>query len=170
MNNRCSQLTKHQRYNNSIKGIARQLRANHGYDKKDSEILAELLTDDWCRCFICGIPVWWIKAHKGLFPSRMQEDKMRRRLTVDHINPNGPSVLENSRPLCAECNILQGANRLSDEQVLSEVRNWWRNKSGIGLRFLFWLNIFPKEGGVLFRNKYMEVKEHWLNSRKNPLL
>ena len=128
--------------------------------------LAELLTDDWTRCYICGIPMWWIRAHKGFFPLSMQDSRMRMRLTVDHIDPNGPSVIDNSRPLCAECNVVRGKNILTDRQVLRRVRNWWKNKSGVGLRFLFWLNDEPKMGGVLFRNKYMEVREAWLNSNE----
>lgn len=148
-------MDKDRKYNNSVKGIARQLRSNHGYNQEESFLLAKRLTDDYCRCYICGIPVWWLKVHKGYYPGKLKEEKMRRRLTVDHIDPNGTSILSNSRPLCAECNNLKGANRLSDEEVLEKMKYWWRNYSGVPLRFLFWLN----EDGTLFRNKFMDRKE-----------
>lgn len=146
-------LNKHKRYNNSIKGIARQLRSNHGYSKKDSIFLASILTSDYCSCFICGVPVWWLRIKNW----QVCRKRNYWRQTVDHIDPNGPSILKNTRPLCAPCNSLRGANILTDEEVLRKVRKWWRNL--LPLRFLFWLNKTPNSGGTIWRNKYMMKKE-----------
>lgn len=53
--------------------------------------------------------------------------------------------------MCYACNSLRGASRLSDEEVLVEVRSKWRWFTNP--RFLWWLNESPGVGGRLHRSE-----------------
>jgi len=120
--------------------------------------LALRLKDPNERCSNCGIPAWivWLMWEKGeQFPHNRYKQN-NARLTVDHIIPGGVSTLENTRILCWSCNALRGANKQTDREVLRFIRRWFRER--FNLRYLWWLNKKPGEGGTLHRNKYMERK------------
>lgn len=74
---------------------------------------------------------------------------------MDHIVPGCNEG--GFRLLCHACNSLRGAARLSDEEVLLDVRDKWR--WFIGLRYLWWLNTSPGVGGRLHRNDYCDRRE-----------
>jgi hypothetical protein len=147
---------RHHAYYASVRGVALRLRVLHGYSRADSQALATLLCADETRCAVCGLPVWWMRLRRGLWPKSMRAARFRQRMTVDHIVPGGPSTIENSRPCCAACNSLKGANLRTDVQVLGIVRRWWRNQSGLSLARLYWLNETPGEGGRLYRSECVE--------------
>lgn len=129
-----------------------------GYKRVTSIKLAQLLTRDDTRCSICGIPKYWLH----LMPFwKCGSEKTNRRLTVDHINANGPSTLKNSRPLCFSCNTLRGHQEKTDEQVLNTMRAWYLQY--FTSRFLFWLNTSPGHGGRLHRNAYTEARDRRLH-------
>ncbi len=131
---------KQSSYDRSIRGKARWLRKDHGYSIEDSRHLATLLLDPYCRCVICGVPRRWLIAQdmRGLH---------WKGLSVDHIEPGGPSTLGNTRILCRLCNGARGAKRLTDVQVLHRVRGWyeWR---GYAFKDLWWMCSSPGHGGL----------------------
>lgn len=137
---------KHWRYDRSRKGVARSLRAKYGYSPSDSNTLAKLLLHPYTRCSICGVPqrILLYFLRKG-GPFIRGDSRVNRRLTVDHIDPWGPSTLTNSRPLCYPCNNLRGPAINSDDHVLREVARLWQFR--LNLKQLWWLNTSPGIGG-----------------------
>lgn len=144
------------RYDSSFSGLCRRFRARYNAKTQSARRLARMVMDDHCRCAICGIPNWLIQKiyqKGGPFPHigvRMHKNTWAR-MHVDHIIPGGVSTKENTRPLCPACNIYRGAGRRSDEAVLGRIRWWWRENKP--LRFLWWLNTTPGEGGRKHRSK-----------------
>lgn len=137
---------KHWRYDRSHKGIARTLRAKHGYSLDDSYTLARLLLHPYTRCSICGVPqriLLYFNRKGG--PFIRGDGRMNRRLTVDHIDPWGPSDFDNSRPLCYPCNNIRGPAIKSDVFVLQEISRLWQQR--LNLKQLWWLNTSPGKGG-----------------------
>lgn len=76
-------------------------------------------------------------------------------LELDHRIPGDNSG--GFRPLCRACNNKRGANRFTDEEVLLWVRSKWRDV--LPLRFLWWLNDTPGEGGRLHRSPACDARE-----------
>lgn len=145
---------RQRKYNASAKGIARQFRSNYGFSYEDSIFIARKCVHDLQRCEICGLPQWWNRAVlkvRGLF--LRGDERVNRRLVPDHIIPGFDSRLENIRILCYACNDFRGAGILTDEEVLSKVRWWYREN--FSLRDTWWLNNSPGKGGTLFRNLFM---------------
>lgn len=108
--------------------------------------------DPGARCAICGIPNYLITVYReGGWPwflGRRHGAGSKPRLTLDHVVPGCNEG--GFRLLCHACNSLRGESRLSDEEVLREVRSKWEWYSG--LRFLWWLNTSPGIGGRLHRS------------------
>ncbi len=128
------------RFDRSVKGKARWLRKDHGYSVGDSLHLASLLLDPYTRCAICGVPRRWLLSQekRGLH---------WKGLSVDHIEPAGPSTLTNTRILCRLCNGTRGAKQYTDAAVLHRVSGWyeWR---GYARKDLWWLCTSPGVGGL----------------------
>lgn len=104
------------------------------------------------RCAICGLPTYLITVYRDggwpWFLGRRYGAGSHPRLTLDHVVPGCNEG--GFRLLCFACNSLRGANQLTDEEVLVNVRDKWRWFSG--LRFLWWLNTSPGVGGRLHRS------------------
>jgi len=86
---------------------------------------------------------------------------MNRRMTADHIQPNGPSTLANTRPLCSSCNWKRGHAQFTDVEVLRYM-TWWYT-TNYAPRFLWWLNTSPGEGGRLHRTAGTESTDRRLD-------
>jgi hypothetical protein len=138
-------------------GVANTLRSSWDYSRQVSLILAETLLDRRTRCTICGIPLYWLRLMK-FWPYGGARNNYR--LTVDHIEPNGSSTLENTRPLCYSCNARRGHAERTDKEVLRWMRTWYERN--FAPRFLWWLNTSPGVGGTLNRNKYTERRDRRL--------
>ena len=112
---------------------AERLRSLHQLSLEESRLWAHILMDDDTRCDICGIP-----KHKlvRLFSWKCGGERKNRRMSFDHITPGVNDG--NYRPLCFSCNTIRGANRFTDEEVLNEMRGWYRFI--YALRKLYWLN------------------------------
>lgn len=140
------------RYNASPKGVARNLRSEHGISKEESLQWATHILDPGVRCAICGLPNYLLTVYRDRgwpwFLGRRFGAGSHPRLTLDHVTPGCNEG--QLRLLCYVCNSLRGACRLTDEEVLVEVRNKWHWFSG--LRFLWWLNTSPGVGGRLHRS------------------
>lgn len=139
-------------YNASQKGIARNLRCEHGLDKPTSEHWAGQLLNPGAQCAICGLPTYLITVYRERgwpwFLGRRDGPGSHPRLTLDHIVPGDNNG--GLRLLCYVCNALRGACRMTDEDVLVNVRDKWQWFSGP--RFLWWLNTSPGVGGRLHRS------------------
>lgn len=143
---------KHWRYDRSRKGVARALRAKHGYNESDSIALARLVLHPYTRCAICGLPqrILLYYFRRG-WPFIRGDARMNRRLTVDHIDPWGPSTFSNTRILCFPCNNLRGPAIRTDASVLAESTRLWQR--ALNLKQLWWLNTSPGEGGLPTRGR-----------------
>ena len=131
------------RYNATLKGQARNLRANHGYSLEDSILLASLTENPYTRCAICGVPGRWlrVKADAGWRGSPFG------RLTVDHVKAGGPSTMENSRILCGLCNTHRGAEERTDYQTLRKTKQWYEYRN-FSTADLWWIHTIPGHGGL----------------------
>jgi hypothetical protein len=142
-------------YRVSIAGVAAGLRADHQLDKPTSIKWATILCDDDTRCEICGIPCRiLIKQDFWMIGG----ERMNRRLTLDHLRPGNNNG--GLRALCCSCNQLRGHAQFTDGEVLTRIREWYRETRG--LRFLWWLNSRVVDGvctgGRAHRNEFMEKK------------
>ena len=109
--------------------------------------MAAFLLDPHTRCGICGLPARILRAYakRGLpLPRKAYGDQVAV-LTVDHIEPGGPSVLGNVRVLCSLCNTTRGPALVSDEEVLRKSRKFWLTL--LGRARTWWLNTEPGKGG-----------------------
>jgi len=108
---------KAQAYNQSLKGIARNLRCEHGIDKETSVYWAGVLLDPATRCVLCGFPNYLIRVYRERgwpwFLGRRFGAGSHPRLTLDHIVPGCNDG--GFRALCFACNSLRGADRLTYE-------------------------------------------------------
>src|ERR1051325_3699273 len=146
-------------YNASQKGVARNLRSEHGMERDESLYWASVLLHPDSRCAICGLPNRMLKLYvqrgASWFLGRASGAGSHAHLTLDHISPGR---LEGGfRPLCNACNSTRGANQLTDEEVLEIIRGKWFWT--IGLRFLWWLNTTPGQGGRLHRSKRCATRD-----------
>jgi hypothetical protein len=140
------------RWRKTSAGVASKLRDAHGLGQDESERWAVTLTDEKSRCGICGVMLWWLRKqgtwlHGG--------KRCNQRLTLDHVTPGVADG--NYRALCFSCNRLRGAAVLTDENVLNEVRSWYR--ALWPLRFLFWLNTSPGIGGRANRSERCQKRD-----------
>jgi hypothetical protein len=142
----------------TVEGVAAGLRSHHDYSRRVSLKLAEIFLDRRTRCAICGIPLYWLRLMK-VWPHG--GERQNRRMTADHIDPNGPSTFANTRPLCASCNWKRGHALYSDEEVLGYMR-WWYTRN-FAPRFLWWLNTSPGQGGTLHRTAHTEARDRRLD-------
>jgi hypothetical protein len=120
-----------------------QLTNKHNYSPEDARILAAEIFDPYTRCAICGVPSRWLKAKHRDGWWHMH---FRCSLTVDHIDPEGASDMENTRILCFLCNRLRGAAALTDEEVLRQTGDWY-GREGFTAQELWWLCTSPGYGG-----------------------
>jgi hypothetical protein len=141
------------RRNGSPKEISEHLRSRHALTRDLSEHWAAILMNPGTRCAICGLPNYVIKTYRErgwpFFLGKRHGRGSAPRLTLDHIVPGCNSG--GFRPLCKLCNTLRGANRLTDQEVLIEVRSKWQWFTGP--RFLWWLCTSPGVGGRLHRSE-----------------
>lgn len=144
----------------TVTGVARYFRAEYDFSWSEARKLAIMLLDRRTRCGICGVPLYWLRLMR-FWP--FGEERCNRRLTVDHIDPNGPSTLTNARPLCYSCNSYRGHAEQTDEEVLRWMRDWYQRY--FTPRHLWWMNISPGQGGQLYRNKYTERRDRRLNAK-----
>ena len=140
-------------YNASPRGIARNLRCEHGINKEESLQWALAMLDPGSRCSICGLPNYLIRVYRERgwpwFLGKRLGAGSHPRLTLDHVIPG---ILSGGlRLLCSACNAARGACRLTDEEVLNEVQGKWRWFTGP--RFLWWLHTSPGVGGRLHRSE-----------------
>lgn len=128
-------------------GVARRLRNRHGFDREGAAAMAAVLCDPHTRCAICGLPGRMLRAYakRGLPLPRNQYGDQVTVLTVDHIEPGGPSVLGNVRVLCSLCNSTRGPALHEDEEVLRRARKFWIGL--LGNARTWWLNTEPGKGG-----------------------
>jgi len=103
---------------------------------------------------ICGIPNFLIRTYNesGPWPyffGKRYGSGVAKRLTLDHIVPGCNEG--GFRPLCSLCNSKRGAAQYTDAEVLRWVSKRW--KEFISLRYLWWLNTSPGEGGRLHRSE-----------------
>lgn len=147
-----SRREQRRKYNRSKKGVARNLRCEHGIDRPTSEYWADRMFDPESRCAICGLPTFILDAYRESgwpwFLGRRTGAGCHPRLTLDHITPGDNAG--GFRLLCHACNSERGAQRITDEDVLLIVRGKW--EWFIGLRFLWWLHTTPGQGGRLHRS------------------
>jgi hypothetical protein len=146
---------RHTKYRMSLSGIASSLRNTHGLNGESVE-WARILLNEESRCLICGIPGY--KVHRLGF-WKYGSACMNRHLTLDHITPGVNDG--RYRPLCYSCNLLRGAAVLTDAEVLTQMRGWYR--ALFTIRKLWWLNTHVDENGVcvggrLYRNETMRKK------------
>lgn len=141
---------RQRKYNNSVKGVARQLRSNHGYSVEDSIYIARKCLNDFSTCTICGLPQYFNRTQ---FSYIKGTDRENRRLCPDRIDLHLPHTLDNTRITCFGCNTLRGAARLSDHEVLAYVNIWYERR--YSLKDLWWMNR-PGKPGTLFRSIHME--------------
>jgi hypothetical protein len=128
----------------------------HGYSDEAAGILARRLFDPYERCGICGIPNRILSFHlRRGWPFITGNEKVNRRLTVDHIIPGGPSVLSNTRLLCYSCNNFRGPDLRTDGSVLRWISRKYHRL--LSKAELWWLNTAPGEGGLHRRGKKHEV-------------
>lgn len=157
-------------YNRSPRGVARNLRCEHGIDKPTSEYWAQQMFNPGSRCAICGFPTYLFEVYKTKgwpwFLGRSYGAGSHPRLTLDHIRPGDNNG--GFRLLCSACNGLRGAGRLSDEEVLHEVRSKWRWLSA--LRFLWWLNTSPGVGGRLHRSLACQKRDAQFVDGASPVV
>lgn len=155
------------RYNNSPKGVARNLRAEHDLDGPGSVHWADQMFDQNTRCAICGLPTYMLAVYRERgwpwFLGRRFGSGSHPRLTLDHVVPGSNEEL---RLLCHLCNSLRGARRLSDEEVLVLVRKKWHWYCG--LRFLWWLNTSPGVGGRLHRSARCAKRDAQFAAEASP--
>lgn len=147
------------KFNASRKGVARNLRSEHGLSRPASEYWTDRLFNSGARCAICGLPNYLIAVYRDRgwpwFLGKRFGSGSHPRLTLDHIEPgknNGKFRL-----LCHACNLLRGAQRLTDGEVLLAMRGRWR--WFCGLRFLWWLNTSPGVGGRLHRSVQCQKRD-----------
>jgi len=119
-----------------------------------------MLFDPGSRCAICGLPTYLLTVYRErgwpeFILGRRDGAGSHPRLTIDHVVPGWNDG--ELRLLCHACNSLRGACRLTDEEVLAEVRDKWRWFSG--LRFLWWLNESPGVGGRLHRSAHTSRRD-----------
>ena len=150
---------KARRYNASRKGVARNLRCEHGMDRETSLYWADALLHPFTQCAICGLPNMMLRVYKQRgwpwFLGKRDGAGSHPHLTLDHVVPG---KLEGGfRPLCSACNSTRGAEQFSDEEVLQIIRDKWLWFTGI--RFLWWLNDTPGKGGRLHRSLLCERRE-----------
>lgn len=104
----------------------------------------------YTRCAVCGIPKRMLDLM--IRKNMPQPEPKGKRLTVDHIEAGGPSVLGNTRVLCMACNNRKGANQRSDWEVWNWITWQWRRYYTDA--DLWWLHtIGPGEGGAAKRGK-----------------
>lgn len=121
-----------QKYYASLKGSLRRhtlhLVNNHGIDENTAQMFSCLVFHPDTRCIICGLK-----------ESQRMRLSMRgfswimgigRRLSVDHIIPNGGHGWANLRVLCCFCNSYRGPALFSDHQVLAAAHVHWYSKLG----------------------------------------
>ena len=107
--------------------------------------LSKIASNEFSRCGICGIPVWWLRLMlKYAYGSR----ESNKRLSIDHLEPGDATRL---RVLCYSCNARRGHAEWTDERVLTFMRRWYRYRFGV--QYLWWLNITPGIGGRADRNE-----------------
>jgi hypothetical protein len=115
--------------------------------------------DPGSRCAICGLPTFLLAVYRRRgwpwFLGNQHGAGSHPRLTLDHVVPGRNDG--GLRLLCRACNSLRGACRMTDEEVLVEVRDKWRWFSG--LRFLWWLNETPGQGGRLHRSERCQKRD-----------
>lgn len=133
-------------------GAANRLRHDRGLSYKASYRWARVLTNQDTRCSICGVPLYWLRQQNQW---KCGGEKCNRRMTIDHIEPSSPKG--GYRALCFSCNRTRGANYMSDTEVLTIMRRWYRQRWNA--RFLFWLNTEPGKGGTLHRNERVNGKD-----------
>jgi 5-methylcytosine-specific restriction endonuclease McrA len=155
--NKCRKCEVARHGDDPVGRVASHLKWNHSYIHDDAMVLARLLLNKNTRCAICGMPNKFLKLFR---PYPYGKEIGNRHLTVDHIDPKGPSTLENSRPLCFSCNAYK-SHWKTDEQVFRWMRGYWDNRK-IAPRYLFWLNTEPGIGGRLNRSKYTENRDKQL--------
>jgi hypothetical protein len=146
-------------YNQTPRGIARNLRCEHGINKETSMSWALVLLDPGSRCAICGLPNYLLRTLRDRgwpwFLGRRFGAGSHPRLTLDHLVPADNSG--GFRPLCHACNSLRGAGRYTDTEVFNDVRSKWLWFTGI--RFLWWLNTSPGVGGRLHRSDRCQKRD-----------
>ena len=152
--NRDKELVCGDRYRRTVKGCARGLRADHGFEREESIYWAKILCAADTRCACCGVPNWRLRRMKAW---RIGGERVNRRLSVDHVVPGEKG---DYRPLCYSCNRMRGAAVLSDAEVLGSMRAWYIARTA--LRNLYWLNTHVENGvcvgGRPYRNEFMQRK------------
>lgn len=121
------------KYSRTQRGVAAQIRKNHGLGLEESVEWARTLMADDTRCYICGVPGWKLRKMKAWKHGGFQ---MNRRLSLDHVSPGVTDG--NYRPLCTSCNAVRGHARLHDHEVLYIMRKWYL--SIYALKNVPWLN------------------------------
>ncbi len=109
--------------------------------------MAAVLSDPNTRCAICGLPARILKAmaRRNVPLPRNPYGNQVAVLTVDHIEPGGPSILGNVRVLCSLCNFTRGPALLEDGEALAKSRKFWLRL--LGRAKTWWLNTEPGKGG-----------------------
>ena len=149
---------RHRQYNASIPGVARNITSSSGYTREEALMLAESLMADDVRCEICGIPGWLVKLNYKKGGPFFNGNRLNHaRFHPDRINTRLPHTFDNTRILCATCNIRRGAERYSDKEVLYWVRDRWL--SIFPPRLLWWLNTEPGKGGRPYRSPSCQARD-----------
>lgn len=137
-----------------------------------SSEMARLLLHDYTRCSICGVPNYVIRRlydqGYGWLHGKQRDN---RRLSLDHIDPQGEETRENLRPLCFGCNWKRNKRKHTDEEVLRWARRLWPKKIGERIRMLWWLNTHVENGvavgGSLFRSEAAEKIERRVSGEES---
>lgn len=139
----------------TIGGVRTGLVTRHGMESRFADVMVARLFDPYERCAICGVPnrILTLHASQG-YPFIWGRQRVNRRLTIDHVEPNGKTTPDNTRLLCYPCNSRRGANIRTDDSVLRWVTKQWEKVKSKDE--LWWLNSSPGVGGKHVNNSIHE--------------